>query len=1327
MISNQAIEPAYYTAVLQGDGTTAIQFNVSAWLAAHGFGANIVGGCILPAGSAADCVAHAGGAVTGTIAFESVIDTSFHVPQGPGHDQFVDQGDIISDAASISGTVLVNTTLLSTGNTASDGNFSVSSPGTTSQVQVVVGTLEKFVYAVNGVVGPAAHIRAGDVVTYRLVHSMPISTAEIYSLTDYLPLPVFDATSVTTFNPTVSAAAPPSGTAKFGPTDTFSAATGRNPTLSSVALANSLTFTFGDVQAATVATVTDLLFSVTVSTNPFADGLFLTNQVQSTQGSTNSTTTLTNAIVAVTLDEPQIAITKGAVSSSNGSAVFAPASVLPAGVTVSAPGGACPRMTGSITSAGIAATPVTADVSNVMAGNVTTFAILIENTGHAPAFDIAISDVIPSGYQAPVGGIKLCVRNGAGQIVNFSGSELTFVTPAGITLIDGGSGALAPGKDASDVVNATGTNVAVLTFDLELAPSVNPLNTITNTATLSGYSSSDGAPNFIPAGLTDQATTTIAPPAITKVLTSTSLTNTADPAVNIGEVATFTTVLTVPAGVTPSSVVTDVLPANFAFVGCTSVTPSSFLLSSSIGGFATACNPGTNPTVGAGGTPVAFNLGTLTNTSGVAQTVTLVYRAVATNVVANVTGQSRVSVATFTYTNAAGAQTVSSTPAVGVSIVEPRPAVTTTAIPTTGEAGTTVAFTTTVTRGTSTSDGFEALLTINVPAGMTYVPASVLCAGVQVTTGCSFTGNTGTVTWATFTNTANVTTITYSATLNATVTPATVYTVTTPLSWTSMPGSPAQASPFNALSFERTGVTTDPGLAANTYTATSSRAITTNSPAPSKLLVASSEATSAGNSLLIGEVVRYRLVATIPAGESPTVSITDVLPANLQFFDDGTARIAFVSNGAGMTTNNAALTACAGGLNVSGTATTLAAIPATSVTCVVPAGNLSGGPFAAGTDPVFTLGTITNNDRDADVESVVIDLNALVLNVAANTTGTVIGNQARVIDNGVTYTSTAFNQTVIQPTVTVVKSILSAPSQAGGAMVYQIVVTNTSAFSTYDVRLLDTVSSQLIVDGHSITVGAAASSDASAGNVIDMTWNTMTAGQQVTVRIDAHVDPLAPSGITIANSATGTWTSLPGASGTVGGTNLTGTNTPGAAGTSTGERTGTGGAPNAYTTTSTVNTTLAVPTIAKTGGPATIAIGDTLTYNLVITLAEGTTQTLVVSDALPSGLTYMSSSIITSAAASGGLLTADYAGAGTLTNPAPSAPANGGPVTFTFGNTVNPADSIATNDRFLVRVTARVRNIAAHRSAARRSSTPRRSPTRIRTPAFWRPRTHRRR
>ena len=49
-------------------------------------------------------------------------------------------------------------------------------------------------------------VTPGDAVTYRFTYSLPMTDFDGLSLIDYLPLPIFDATTLTTFNATVSAA-----------------------------------------------------------------------------------------------------------------------------------------------------------------------------------------------------------------------------------------------------------------------------------------------------------------------------------------------------------------------------------------------------------------------------------------------------------------------------------------------------------------------------------------------------------------------------------------------------------------------------------------------------------------------------------------------------------------------------------------------------------------------------------------------------------------------------------------------------------------------------------------------------------------------------------------------------------------------------------------------------------------------------------------------------------------------------------------------------------------------------------------------------------------
>ena len=112
---------------------------------------------------------------------------------------------------------------------------------------IAVGTLDKTIYAVNGntSVGVDPLVTPGDVVTYRLVYALPNSNFSDLILDDFLPLPIFAANTVTTFQPLVSAASPAAGAVKFGPSDTFYALSGLVPQLSSNTVSNSLVLSSG--------------------------------------------------------------------------------------------------------------------------------------------------------------------------------------------------------------------------------------------------------------------------------------------------------------------------------------------------------------------------------------------------------------------------------------------------------------------------------------------------------------------------------------------------------------------------------------------------------------------------------------------------------------------------------------------------------------------------------------------------------------------------------------------------------------------------------------------------------------------------------------------------------------------------------------------------------------------------------------------------------------------------------------------------------------------------------------------------------------------------
>ncbi len=132
-------------------------------------------------------------------------------------------------------------------------------------------------------------ITAGDEVTYRLRYTLITSDVEDLEFTDYFPLPIFDVTDpnadggagpVWTFDTTVDATVPAAGVVKFGPLDTFynytvTAGNTITPAVSSSASGNSVTVTYGDFDyTGNISTEIDLFFTVTVTDEPFADGLY---------------------------------------------------------------------------------------------------------------------------------------------------------------------------------------------------------------------------------------------------------------------------------------------------------------------------------------------------------------------------------------------------------------------------------------------------------------------------------------------------------------------------------------------------------------------------------------------------------------------------------------------------------------------------------------------------------------------------------------------------------------------------------------------------------------------------------------------------------------------------------------------------------------------------------------------------------------------------------------------------------------------------------------------------------------------------------------------
>ncbi len=1320
------------------DGTTGITpltFNLSNELLSRAFfGGMMLGGSIPPGGTGSSATLPSPtpsfGAATATITFRTTINDAYNVTY-PSGDAAVDEGDVLSNNVNVTGNVLSYSNLTPDGNTRTDN----SSAGVT----IARGVLSKSIYAINGntTVPATSQVSPGDMVTYRLQYTLPTSSAESVVLSDFLPLPVFSATEVTTFNNTTTGI-PAAGQAQYGPGATFhSIFPTAVPTVTTDAAANSVAFNFGTFNDPQNRTSTiDILFTVTVSDQPFADGLFLTNQAHESEGSTFDQTATANAIVQIKVDEPSIvAIRKGIVSTDDPANQFS-APISPAGVTFQAPdqpaNGGGGQFTGLIDSANLGSS-LNANVSGVDAGDLVKFVLTVQNTGSSPhgAFDITFTDNLPAGFAIPstVQGLNLNITDGSGIPLNYvglgGGPDGINGTPDdlfgnGIELVDPSSteGALAPGQDANGNVIADGHNIAIVTFDLALTGSVTPQETITNTATLANYAGTPGGPNYtgLNGNNTDTATTTIASPSASKILVGTSITNANNSATQavIGETATYSVTVTVPEGQSPNLAVVDTLGPGLAFVALTGVSRSSTDLTTTQGTGDFSQVSDFAPTVTGNGLNVTFNLGTVTNANrdnSVAETITLTYTAVVLDVAGNQSGTQLRNSAQVTW---AGGN-IASVSAPSVTVIEPKLLSTKTVVVngsgTTGDAGDPVLYTITLSQpAASQTDAFNVTFLDNISTLINVAGYSVVdSAGLVTAADITLTGNTLQTASANgfdwLYNPSRTITITVTGTLTQAVMPGQVIPNNADLYWTSLPGNPGQISSYNTNSTERTGAG-----GVDDYFSQSTADVQIVTPTPVKMVVATSEASTAGNNVAIGEIVHYHLATVIAEGSAPGFVLIDNMPAGLEFLNDGTATVAFVANQAGISSSGP-LAISGAGLDITGNTgnvTPTFALPDINVSSSATS-NVDN--YGSGTSVYFKMGDLANGDRDADSEYVVVEFNALVLNVTGNHRGVNLDNTYTVqVNNTNIATSAAARVTVVEPNVTVAKTVTTVPTDAGDTVVYSIVITNNTSVgnvsTAFDVHALDTLNANLTINNPATDVavvsqpGYATVTNNSTAGAVDVSINQLQPGNSVTLQVTAHVSATAVAGVTIPNSVAVTYTSLPG-TGTQG--NPTGSNTPGGSGAGNGERDGSGGAGtlNGYDSSASASVTLATPQITKqfadvpdpTSEPSTtgsnVAIGETVSYDLLVTLPEGVTQNLVVTDTPAAGLGYVGYSIITTA---GGRLAADYNG----TLPAPVVTASGGSELFTFGNVTTADDNVADNNAFVIRVTAHVLNVGGN-------------------------------
>jgi len=392
--------------------------------------------------------------------------------------------------------------------------------------------------------------------------------------------------------------------------------------------------------------------------------------------------------------------------------------------------------------------------------------------------------------------------------------------------------------------------------------------------------------------------------------------------------------------------------------------------------------------------------------------------------------------------------------------------------------------------------------------------------------------------------------ITFTGIVSASVTPNETYTNQVSLtSYTSQPNATA------------------PDV--RTYTGGSaSSVITTKEPLIVKSYVSTSEAhTDPGDTrngasnasevpLAIGELIRYNIALTLIEGLHVNLVIEDLLPAGIEALYNSNFQ---VSIPAGVSTTNSGL--------ASGAATP---IYNDAGMLLVNSFNLSPNP----SNLSFFLGAVTTNtNTDNGVsEVIVIAFDAIVLNTAAGSND--IGDQR---DNLAAFSegagassgiSNTVHARIQEPVVTIAKTLnttLSNPAgvstfKTGDEVVYDIVLTAGNASNqtnAFDLSVLDNLNADLdLVSvafvGTPAYATTADNSDYTApGQSVNVSISELRPGDAITIRVTATIVSNTCTG-TINNTASMTYTSLPG---------LKGTNdaTPGNSGTDKGERNGSGG------------------------------------------------------------------------------------------------------------------------------------------------------------------------
>ncbi len=1163
---------------------------------------------------------------------------------------------------------------------------------------------EKTVYAVNGntAFDPDVPISAGDTVTFSIIYDAPVGSFSDLEIVDSFPQNVFDSTEVLpgNFLAAQNGTPPPAGFAQYGPSDEFFALSGTTPSVSDDDPNNTTTFDFGGLSADPRQPLAiEILVTVTVVDAVFAPELLLTNQSTAFEVDYEGNRIDTTAIAFFTYSEPVLEITKGVVSSTSGDSdnnLTAPAGP----VAFDAPQTGNPPFSDTINSGGLDATPIDANIRNVDAGDVVTFAIVVENTTRAPngAFNVTIADTLPTGFAVPTGpdyplGLNLSITDGSGTAYSVENANPEAdLFAGGITLVDDSPilGALGAFSETS------GDNLAIITYDLVVVDTVSANQNLTNTASVAEYNALEGSPADPPLNridvlgpVEDDATATIEEPDILKIRNTKEFDEVGTNEVLVGETFTYIIEVDLSEGVLGDVVVSDtvtqgglqLLSGEIVTYAGESVAGAGTTITNTAG-----LDVGSAGVVNAGQTQVTFDFGDIVvagDNDEDNNIIEILITAAAPDDRVGSAGELLQNRARLDW----DAGQVNSF--LGERLTEPNLQMEKNADPGVVEAGDTVSYSVEIENiaGSNDAPAFDLRLEDTLDPNLTLDPNSIqiLVNGSDVTPaldtpGGSYEVNTAGLPANTFEiiidrlDEGDVVVVNYEGTVSTAVEAGLTIPNTAELTFDSTPedepvdeGDPADSD--------------DRG-----YSLSAPAEVLTAGPEIDKQVVASSNPDTDGTELSIGEEVTYEITITIPDGNIEAVTLEDVLP------DTAGGVLSYVSS---------QLISVGEDLTISGLP---GALPA---------------PFGtnSGQSTEFAFGDIANlfdTDPDPDAaDQIVVQVTAVLIDDPDNQEtdpATPLVNTATLTytngdDNVVTVEDTA-SVSAVEPDLDITKTPDPAVADAGEVITYTITSTNNGGGPAYDIiidddlaapgieALLTSTPTIRILDAGNAVVTPDVGDEPSVafvGGALQAIIPELGPGETIEIVFQATVTDAALFSSPVPNTAevtrydsdaAGDATDPAGLNERVYDENLAGYNVPSA---------------DAEVQTPDVTLTKAVIGTSddNTAGTA-LGVGETVTYELSITVPQGTAD-LTLTDVLPDGLSAQSASFVRVDNDSG--LTSDIPLLSTQTGVGASngieITANGDSVVFDFGTVVVPgeADGAATDTVIVVSVTALVEDI----------------------------------